>query len=89
MIGDADMLPPSGPPRVITMVGPTTVMRREGSGTEMYHSLRREKRMTVDGTGDHDEEIDSFSDDDGKKPRIGIEETAARLHRAQKLLYSY
>ncbi|KAI8632321.1 hypothetical protein F5Y19DRAFT_359561 [Xylariaceae sp. FL1651] len=59
------------------------------AGTEMYHRLRRE--AGVDGTGDHDADgsddtVEGFSDDDRKKPRIGIDASSARLRRAQKLL---
>jgi hypothetical protein len=52
----------------------------------MYHLLRREGRLTINGTDDNAEEVDTFSDDDRKKPRTGIDASAARLDRARKLL---
>ncbi|KAI3329109.1 hypothetical protein HD806DRAFT_272683 [Xylariaceae sp. AK1471] len=67
-----------------TAAGPSHEVPGRSTGTEMYHLLRREE--TLDGTGNNDEEVDVFSDDDRKKPKIGIDESAARLYRARKLL---
>ncbi|KAI1188237.1 hypothetical protein F5B17DRAFT_282046 [Nemania serpens] len=55
------------------------------NGTGMYHDL-------CDGTGaaDYDDEDDEMSstvsDDEGKRPTLGIDKSAARLRRAQRLL---
>ncbi|KAI1818403.1 hypothetical protein GGS20DRAFT_528463 [Poronia punctata] len=54
------------------------------TGTEMYYLLRREKRL--DAVVDNDTDDNTFSDESGKKPKIGIGKTAARLERAQKML---
>ncbi|GAW22889.1 hypothetical protein ANO14919_124350 [Xylariales sp. No.14919] len=57
---------------------------RRNNGTEMYHRLRLEGTTDENQDG---ESISAVSDDDRKKPKVGIDESAARLRRAQKLLY--
>ncbi|KAI1113639.1 hypothetical protein F5Y14DRAFT_417330 [Nemania sp. NC0429] len=49
-----------------------------GNGTEMY-------RGTADD-GEDEDMICPVSDDEGKRPTLGIDESAARLRRAQRLL---
>ncbi|KAJ3567850.1 hypothetical protein NPX13_g6627 [Xylaria arbuscula] len=53
--------------------------------TDMYHDLRPEAVPTRGGV--HEEETSSaLSDDECKKPKVGISASAARLRRAQMLL---
>lgn len=53
--------------------------------TDMYRDLRPEAALTHD---DIDEETSSArSDDECKKPKVGIAASAARLHRAHMLLH--
>ncbi|KAI1176922.1 hypothetical protein F4777DRAFT_577430 [Nemania sp. FL0916] len=68
----------------ITTVGPQN--KSTGKyGTEMYRNLRSNNNKSALG---HDGEVESvFSDDDDlKKPKLGIEKSAERLRRAQRLL---
>jgi len=59
------------------------------TGTEMYYLLRREKRLDVAIDKEaEDKTVGGPSEDSGKKPKIGIEESAARLERAQRMLVS-
>ncbi|KAI1828630.1 hypothetical protein F4861DRAFT_11624 [Xylaria intraflava] len=67
---------------------------RRLDATEMYQSLRRKARMD-DEDDDEDEDADEYEDDDllrafsnsdGKKPQISIQEAGSRLYRAKKLL---
>ncbi|KAI0548317.1 hypothetical protein F4679DRAFT_326582 [Xylaria curta] len=53
------------------------------TGTEMYRDMRA-GATEDDGEGGP---VTNISDDSGKKPQVGIEESAARLRRAQKLLH--
>ncbi|KAI1150602.1 hypothetical protein F4825DRAFT_394115 [Nemania diffusa] len=57
------------------------------TGTEMYHSLRNTTGPGGTANKDaEDETTSAISDDDCKKPKIGIDKSAARLRRAQKML---
>ncbi|KAI0914841.1 hypothetical protein F4823DRAFT_194938 [Ustulina deusta] len=53
------------------------------TGTEMYSDLR----PGAADDGKHDETSSAMSDEDRKKPKTGIEGSAARLRRAQNLLH--
>ncbi|KAI0540673.1 hypothetical protein GGR58DRAFT_459531 [Xylaria digitata] len=63
--------------------GPHKEVPRRKTGTEMYYRLRLRGRANDD---QEDESSGAFSDDDRKRPKVGIDESAARLRRAQKLL---
>lgn len=54
------------------------------AGTEMYQSLRPDIRLET--SADDDEEEIGGTSDNGKKPKVGIDDSAARLRRAHKLL---
>ncbi|KAI0389037.1 hypothetical protein F5Y17DRAFT_157491 [Xylariaceae sp. FL0594] len=57
------------------------------ASTEMYHLLRREKRLEATVSKEAEEKtVGYLSEDSDKKPRIGIEQSAARLERAQRML---
>ncbi|KAI0401222.1 hypothetical protein F4802DRAFT_601213 [Xylaria palmicola] len=58
---------------------------RRTNSTNMYHPLREDTVM-VDGGGEESIGVISDGDEDGKKPKIGIEKSASRLRRAQQLL---
>ncbi|TGJ79894.1 hypothetical protein E0Z10_g8880 [Xylaria hypoxylon] len=67
---------------ISSTASPRKEVPRRKNGTEMYYRLR------LEGTADDDQEDESIgavSDDDRKKLVIGIDESAARLRRAQRL----
>ncbi|KAI1159112.1 hypothetical protein F5B18DRAFT_41735 [Nemania serpens] len=71
----------------ITMIRSRNEALLRRNGTEMYHNLR--DRTGLGGTADNDGEdemISTVSDDEGKRPTLGIDKSAARLRRAQRLL---
>ncbi|GAP86148.2 hypothetical protein SAMD00023353_0302810 [Rosellinia necatrix] len=72
---------------ITTTAGPCSRIAQRPVGTEMYHSLRPGTGSgDVAGDDGEDEIVDAVSDGDDKKPKVGIDESAARLRRAQKLL---
>ncbi|CAJ2501684.1 Uu.00g045370.m01.CDS01 [Anthostomella pinea] len=89
-------LPKVGEPLSPTAPGTENEADRNGcprrAGTEMYCQLRQGERVDgsgndEDGTGSVATLVTELNEEGGRgKPRLGIDETAARLRRAQKLL---
>ncbi|KAF2964303.1 hypothetical protein GQX73_g9270 [Xylaria multiplex] len=63
--------------------GPRKDIPRRNNGTEMYRRLRLQGTVNDD---QEDESSSAVSNDDRKRPKVGIDESAARLRRARKLL---
>ncbi|KAI1202063.1 hypothetical protein F5X97DRAFT_252169 [Nemania serpens] len=72
------------PPAPTTRAGSRNGTLLRKNGTEMYHNLR-DRTGTADNDG-AEETISTVSDDEGKRPTLGIDKSAARLRRAQRLL---
>ncbi|KAI1132116.1 hypothetical protein F5Y10DRAFT_232157 [Nemania abortiva] len=71
----------------IATTSPPPNQGHKRTGTEMYHSLRYDPEPC--GTANKDERETNqrvSSDDDRTEPKTGIDKSAARLRRAQKLL---